>query len=52
MAKVKNEGNDIFLTSGKWFKNGVLLDITNSEVELLKMINHKISIIEDKKKKK
>lgn len=52
LSKIKNNGNRVFLPSGRWLEKGEELTVATPEARLLAITNPNIVIIEEKKKKR
>lgn len=52
MIKVRNEGNKIFLQDGRWLEKGAEVVLPKAEARLLFMINEKIVLVEEIKRKR
>lgn len=52
MIKVRNEGNKIFLQDGRWLGKGEEVVLPKAEARLLLMINEKIVLVEEIKRKR
>lgn len=52
MLKVRNEGSRIFMQNGHWLEKGEVVTLPTDQANLLVLINDKIVIVEEQKRKR